>query len=369
MDSRRDALVSPFTLNNGVTVPGRLTAAPLTLYCQEPDGSVSEAERAFLSARGRGFGLYILGATLVTANGQGFPGQPRALYDTDMPSLKERVQLIRRKGALVITQLHHAGNKGRPEFLPRHEVVAPSDDPETGARGLNPAEVKAVIHGFAHAADLAMASGADGVEVHGANQYLLQQFFSRKTNRRTDAWGGTLEKRMAMPLAALDAVLREREKYGKKDFIVGYRLSPEEPGELGITMEETLALVRELVKRPIQYIHVSQKHFWQTARRGADTSRARLELIREAVGGKCAVIGLGDLWTGEDFEKALGTGWVDFVATGRALMLNPRLPELIREGKDSEIQTSLNPVSAKTCECPEVLWPRLPHAEGFSEKA
>ena len=72
-------LFEPFTLNNGVTLQSRLVIAPLTLYCQNPDGTVSEAERDFISSRGRNFGMVIHGATLVSDNGQGFPGQPRAI--------------------------------------------------------------------------------------------------------------------------------------------------------------------------------------------------------------------------------------------------------------------------------------------------
>lgn len=158
----------------------------------------------------------------------------------------------------------------------------------------------------------------------------------------------------------LDAVLRVKERSGKKNFIIGYRLSPEEPEEAGITMKETLALVQELIKRDIQYIHVSEKEFFQNARRGADDTRSRLDLIHETIAGKTALIGLGNLFTGDDFDKAIGTGWVELAATGRAVMLNPDLATLIREGHDSEIQTKLDPAKEASYHCPKVLWPRLP---------
>ena len=128
-----------------------------------------------------------------------------------------------------------------------------------------PPEVKAIIRAFAHAAELCLVAGYDGVEIHGANRYLIQQFYSGATNHRTDEWGGSNEARMRFPLAVLDAVLRVKERSGKKNFIIGYRLSPEEPEEVGITMKETLALIQELIKRDIQYIHVSEKEFFQNA--------------------------------------------------------------------------------------------------------
>ena len=123
-------LFEPFTLNNGVTLQSRLVIAPLTLYCQNPDGTVSEAERDFISSRGRNFGMVIHGATLVSDNGQGFPGQPRAIRDYDLQALKERVRLTHANGSLAIAQIHHAGILGNPAFLRDHVPVGPSENEE-----------------------------------------------------------------------------------------------------------------------------------------------------------------------------------------------------------------------------------------------
>ena len=360
MTSDHERLFERWTLNNGIEVPGRIAVAPITLYCSNPDGSVSEAERGFLQGRAAGIGLYVLGATLVADNGQGFPGQPRAIRESDLPALRERARIVKVQGALAIAQIHHAGILGRREFLPQGRVVGPSADGEKGAEPLSAGEVEALVQAFANAARLCIEAGYDGVEIHGANQYLIQQFYSAKTNQRTDAWGGSLEKRMRFPLAVTDAVLAAREAAGRPDFIVGYRLSPEEPGEGGITMAETAALVRELKKRPLQYLHVSQKDFFRKARRGADSERARLDLIHEWIGGAMALVGVGDLFTGEDFDRALGAGWVDAVATARALMMNPALTTLIREGRDSEIEKHFDEAKAAGYQLPPVLYPRLP---------
>lgn len=357
-------LFTEFTLNNGVRVPSRLAVAPITLYSSNPDGSVSDAEREFLKGRAEGVGLYILGATLVHDSGQGFPGQPRAIRLSDLEALKERARIVKEQGALAICQIHHAGILGLRQFLPEARVVGPSDDTMTGAEEMSSSQAKAIIRGFAFATKLCIDAGFDGVEIHGANRYLLQQFFSAKTNRRNDKWGGSLKKRMRFPLSVVDAVLAARDEYGSKDFIVGYRLSPEEPDENGITMAETAELIAKLIKRPLQYIHVSQKDFEKNARRGADRTKTRLELIREQVGNTMAVIGLGDLFTGPQFEKALATGWVDFVGTARAIMMNPELARLIREGKDAEIEKVYDPEKAKAYRLPPVLYPRLP---GFYE--
>ena len=85
--------------------------------------------------------------------------------------------------------------------------------------------------GYGHAAELALEAGFDGVEIHGANGYLIQQFYSAQSNQRSDRWGGSAVNRLNFPLAVVDAVTAAREKHGRPDFIVGYRFSPEEPGE------------------------------------------------------------------------------------------------------------------------------------------
>ena len=143
--------------------------------------------------------------------------------------------------------------------------------------------------------------------------FLIQQFYSGYYNKRTDEWGGSLEKRMRFPLEVVDACCKIRDKYNKPEFIIGYRLSPEEPFENGITMTETLALVRALVKKPIQYIHVSQKSYFQNARRGEGAGNPRLKLIHDEIKGRMALVGVGGLKTDKDFNKALNSGYTEFI--------------------------------------------------------
>ena len=96
------------------------------------------------------------------------------------------------------------------------------------------------------------------VEIHGANHYLIQQFFSTLSNHRTDDWGGSLEKRMAFPLAVVKEVKRVVAEEGPKDFIIGYRISPEEihGDAIGYTYNESTQLIAQVVKQELDYIHV-----------------------------------------------------------------------------------------------------------------
>jgi len=266
--------------------------------------------------------------------------------------------------AIPIAQLFHGGILANPDFLPDHQPRGPSATPDEKASELTEAEIESLIQKFAYAAELCMKAGYAGVEVHGAGPFLLPQFVSEETNRRTDRWGGSLENRLRFPLAVLDAVIDVKEKAGQKDFIIGYRITPEQPGEKGITMKETLAAVSEIAKRPIQYLHVSQQNFFHAVRRGADTSKSRMELIHEAVAGRTAVIGAGELVTGADFERAVSSGWTEFAAAGQSVMLNPDLARLVREGRDDLIDRFRDESKNDSYHLPKVLWPWVPDKNG-----
>ena len=201
-----------------------------------------------------------------------------------------------------------------------------------------------------------MKAGYDGIEIHGANNFILQQFYSGYYNKRNDEWGGSLEKRMRFPLEVVDACCKIRDKYNKPEFIIGYRLSPEEPFENGITMTETLALVKELVKKPIQYIHISQKNFFQKTRRGEGIGVERLKVIHKETRGKVALIGVGGLYSYKDFTKALKSEFVEFIGTGRASMLNKDLGILLKEQRENDINLLLDPVHPELYSIPNMLW-------------
>ena len=357
-----------YTLNNKVEVPSLLAAAPMTLFGSNPDGTISDEERNFYKQRATGIGLYIVGATCVSLEGLAFDNQPRAFDDKDLPSNKERVKIIKEQGALAINQIHHGGCKGlkRLSGVPVMAVSADVFNKELEKKGelkedtkaveITEKDIKRIIDDFARATEISIKAGYDGIEIHGANNYLLQQFYSGYYNKRTDEWGGSLEKRMKFPLAVADACCKIRDKYNKPEFIIGYRLSPEEPFEDGITMTETLALVRELMKRPLQFIHVSQSKFFQEARRGEGTGTARLKLIHDELKGKMALIGVGGLLSYDDLNKALDSGYADFIGVARALMLNKDLGILLKEGKGDKIRLEIDPEHPEDFNLPKMLW-------------
>jgi len=227
---------------------------------------------------------------------------------------------------------------------------------DTKAVELTGDEIKRIINDFAKATEISIKAGYDGIEIHGANNYLIQQFYSGYYNKRTDEWGGSLEKRMKFPLEVVDACCKVRDKYNKPEFIIGYSLSPEESFDDGITMTETMALVRALLKKPLQFIHVSQSKFFQESRRGEGTGISRLKVIHDEMKGKMALVDVGGLLSDKDFNKALNSGYVEFVGAGKAFLLNKDLGILLKEGKGDKIDLEFDADDPKKYALPKMLW-------------
>ena len=374
MNSKYTPLFQPYTLNNGIEIKNRLVVAPMTHYASNPDGSVSEEELAFLQRRAQNFGLFITAATLVSPEGKAFPGQPYAISAADLPSLKTVAKTLQDQGAKAILQIHHGGQLALKNLIGDADVVAASANLQRQARALSETEIEAIIAAFANATELAIQAGFDGVEIHGANNYLIQQFFSAETNRRNDQWGGSLEKRLRFPLAVVDAVSAVKVRSERKDFILGYRFSPEEPGGNGLTMQDTFALIDALVEKPLQYLHVSLWDFYKKARRGADSTLTRMQLIHRRINGKLPLIGVGNLFTADQILAAYQTGWAEFIAMGKSVLINPDLATLIANGEESKIATEIDPDRNDYYRIPTNLWAQnmrhlayLPPVKGNNE--
>ena len=161
---------------------------------------------------------------------------------------------------------------------------------------------------------------------------------------------------MNFPLKVVEACCKIREKYNRPDFIIGYRLSPEEPFENGITMTETIKLVKKLVEKPLQYIHVSQWNFFKKVRRGEGVGEERLKIIHNLTKGKMALIGVGGLRSENDLNKAVDTGFSEFIAVGGASMINRDFGILLKENKGSQLGLEIDPDHPEKYVMPENLW-------------
>ena len=358
-----ESLLEPFTFPNGVQLKNRVVMAPMTNYSSNEDGSVSDAEVAYYVRRSKGVSMVITACTYVTPNGQGFPGEFAGHKDEMIPSLRRLASSIKNEGAKAILQIFHGGRQVPKDLVPNGDVVSASNIPSEGEnkpvpRTLTKAEVESIISDFGETTRRAIQAGYDGVEIHGANTYLIQQFFSPHSNRRTDQFGGSLEKRMTFPLAVVEEVQRVVKEYATEPFIVGYRFSPEEPETPGITMADTLVLIDALAEKNLDYLHVSLMDFWSTPRRGVDDTRSRIELIQETVGDRVPVIGVGSIYTAEDARKALTSG-IPLIGLGREILIDPDWVQKIEQGLEDEIVTKLNIDKQQELVMPDPLWQRI----------
>ncbi|KWW21345.1 NADH-dependent flavin oxidoreductase [Peribacillus simplex] len=369
MNSKYTPLFESFNIGKGVEVKNRLVMAPMTNFSSNPDGTVSDEEISYYERRSSGVGMVITACTYVTANGKGFHGEFGGDTDEMIPSLSRLASAIKAKGAKAILQIFHGGREVPPELVPNGDVVSAGDIPSVGEgktvpRPLTEKEIESIILDFGETTRRAIEAGYDGVEIHGANGYLIQQFFSPHSNRREDKWGGSLERRLSFPLAVVDEVQKAVANHAKAPFIVGYRFSPEEPETPGITMDDTLALIDGLVKKDLAYLHVSLMDFWSKGRRGANANRPRMEVIKERVGDQVPVIGVGSIYTADDAINALQSG-VPLLALGRELIIDPEWVQKVEQGRETEIVTKINKDHQRQLEIPDPLWQAIIHSPGW----
>ncbi|MDQ0060480.1 NADH-dependent flavin oxidoreductase [Paenibacillus harenae] len=364
MNERYQFLFEPLNLPNQIRLKNRVVMAPMTHMSSQPDGTISDQEVEYYTRRAQGVGMVITAATWVAPNG-GIPGAPAADRDEVIPGLRKLASAIQEQGAKAILQIFHSGRQASLNG----DLVSASAVPERreGAlvpRELTETEVEELIHAYGQAARRAVESGFDGVEIHGANGNLLHQFFSPFTNRRSDRFGGALEKRMTFALEIVDEVKRIAAVHAKKPFIIGYRLSPEESETPGITMAETLPFIDALAMKGLDYLHISLKNYEAVPRRGIVDSRTRLAIIQERAGRHLPVIGVGNVQTPEDAINALQTG-AQLVALGRELVMEPDWMKLIAEGNEAGIQTTLSLQDQHKLVIPNGMWQLILSVPGW----
>lgn len=355
-------LFQSYTFRSGVQVRNRLALAPMTTISADPDDNVSDAELDYVARRALGVGLAITAVAYVTPGGKGFPGQIGAEHDGRLDSLRALAARIKAGGARAVLQIFHAGHNAPPELVGGDVTSAsdvPSPQPGRGhvpVRALSDEEIRAIIRDFGDATRRAIEAGFDGVEIHGANGYLIQQFVSAHSNRRSDAWGGTPDKRLAFPMAVIEEVERARAQ-ATTPFLIGYRFSPEEPHEQGLTMHDTFALLAALRERHLDYVHVSLQDYAGSPRRGGDPERSRLQQIAEALG-DTPLIGVGNIWTADDAARAQALG-ATFVALGRALLLEPEWVQKVQAGQTADLRATFTPADREALTLPAPMWGML----------
>ena len=364
MNEKYAPLFESVQLPNGAELRNRFVLAPMTHVSSNDDGTASDMEIDYMGKMSKDAGLAISAASNVTDLGKAFPGQPSVAHDSDVEGLKKVADAMKRNGAKAILQIHHGGAQALPRLTPGGDSAAPSPitlqsfDEQTvhDAREITEQEIGETIKAFGEATRRAVEAGFDGIEIHGANHYLIHQFVSPHFNRRTDKWG---TDRYLFAEGVVDEVIKAKSEYAGDDFIVGYRFSPEEAETPGIKMEVTKELITRLAGKPLDYLHASLGKVHSKTRDGKYAGRKRIELLHEWIDGRMPLIGIGSVFTADEALGAIESGNLELIALGRALLLDYNFVGKIRDGREDEITNVFEPDRQDRYELPEPLWKQL----------
>ncbi|SLM61714.1 MULTISPECIES: flavocytochrome c [Dickeya] len=359
--TNHDQVFSPFILPNGVELKNRLLMAPMTTCTGFYDGSVTKELVEYYQVRAGELGAVIVECCFIDDGGLAFPGAIGIDNDNKIDGLARIASAIKAQGSKAIVQIYHGGRMVEPKLIGGRTPVAPSAiaAPREGAvvpRALSGDEVEATIARFGAAVRRAIAAGFDGVEIHGANTYLIQQFYSEHSNQRDDKWGGSRDNRARFPLAVLDITHQMARQYAGKDFIIGYRFSPEELEVPGIRFDDTLYLLEKLAARGLDYLHFSMGH---TLRSSIVDTTDPTPLIKKYCAmrsdtlAQVPVVGVGGVVNKIDAEVALEHGY-SLVAVGKACIAYPDWAARIAAGNTLELVMDSTQREALTI--PEPLW-------------
>lgn len=339
-------LFSPLEIG-GLRLKNRLTMAPLYLGYAGPGGKITSLllDHYRLMAKSGVAMVVVENATVDHPLGSGSDRTIRADTDACLRDLADLASVIRKEGALACLQINHAGRFSRAQ-----EPVAPSAVETFGRvpRSLASGEMEGIRNKFAAAARRVKQAGFDMVELHGGTGYLLAQFVSPRTNRRTDIYGGSLENRMRFPLEVVSSV---KEAVG--DFPVGYRFLAEEWLPDGLKSQESSRFAEAMEKAGIAYLSVmggTYESFFlpeiveRSKREGYMADLART--VRQHV--RIPVIAAGRISSGNLAEGLIEGGSADLIGLARVLWADPEWPRKIREGREKEI-IHCEPVCADAC--------------------
>ena len=360
-------IFEPYMLTESIELRNRLVMAPMTTWSSQPDGQVSLEELDYYRHRSVDVGMVVTGTTYASPNGMGFENQFYGGDDLYTSSLGQLAQAIHMGGAKAVLQVFHAGRMSHSSLLGGNHIESASAvaSERPGAqkpRALEEGEIYNILDSFYEITKRAIKAGFDGLEIHGANTYLIQQFFSPHSNRRDDYWGGDLERRMRFPIGVLSSVKRAVMDTDTKNFIIGYRLSPEETESPGIRMADTLKFVNILADQGLSYIHLSLSKFDQRSMVNKKNKHIMGKQIIEMVNGRVPVIGVGSITTEDQVNEALDMGY-DMIAMGRSLVMNPDWVKRVKSGK--EPRQSLKLSDAKALYIPSGLVKKIREREDW----
>ena len=333
--------VGPYQLRH------RVAMAPLTrMRAQRPSLAPRPLNAEYYAQRATEGGLIIAEASPVTTTGFGNPGVPGIYTEQQVEGWRKVVDAVHAKGAVIFLQLWHVGRVSHSSFQPGGALpVAPSSVaipeefkamtadgkivPYETPRALETGEVSGVVAAFKQAARNAMAAGFDGVEIHGANGYLIEQFLQSRSNLRTDRYGGSIENRVRLLMEVTQAAI---EVWGANR--VGVRLSPYGIAN-GSGEQDPMPLYSHAINS-LNPLGLAYLHFIEPRSSGAGRAEVNWQNVPSAMVlyrplWKGVLISAGG-FTGATAEAAIAQGHADAIAFGRIFISNPDLPRRLQHG-------------------------------------
>lgn len=322
------------------TLSHRVVMAPLTrMRAAVPGNLPTDLAVEYYSQRASAGGLIISEASQVTPSGQGYPATPGIHSAEQIAGWKKITDAVHAKGGVIFMQLWHVGRVSHTSFQPDGALpvgpspIAPAGQSFTPSfqmvpfetpRALQIEEIPGIVEAYREGARNAQAAGFDGVELHGANGYLIEQFLHSKTNHRTDAYGGPVENRTRLLIEVMTALV---EVWGADR--VGVRLSPfgvvNDAGEADPAGLYSRVLSR-LAALNIAYVHMIESRSTDAGEAGAPLA---INDLRPFWSGTLILAGG---FTGSSADAAVRAGQGDAVAFGRHFIANPDLPRRLQIG-------------------------------------
>ena len=338
-------IFSPFKLK-GFTLKNRIGVAPMTRMSSLRDSIPRQDVFDFLVRRAKNGAAIVYTEAIVTdyESAQGYPGQARLVTQRQIDAWRPVVRAIQKEGSMAIMQMFHCGRMAWPDINPANRVIAPSDiapkqiNPLTGEPYPVPDvmtqfDIDHVIFGFVETARGAIEAGFDGIEIHGAHGYLINNFISSYANKRTDSYGGSVENRFCFAHEVIQAV----KKVMPDDRLLTFRISNWGIADMEVSLFNTKTeyqeIIKTLSKEPIDAISVSTYGYKDNV---FGTDRNMAQITREVT--DLPLMICGQIYDRDSAEDALKHA--DIVLSAKSLLLNPEWVEDVRSGKQLPLYKS-----------------------------
>ena len=341
-------LFTPITLPNGTTIKNRFFKSAMSEGMGtknfQPKKNIATLYKRWAEG---GTGLIITGNIMVDPKGTAEPGNIVFDKNSNMEILKNWAKQGQQHGAKVMVQLNHPG-KQVPKTIAK-ETVAPSAVPLGNGlnklfstpRALTTSEVEELVQKFVTSAKVAKEAGFSGVQIHAAHGYLISQFLSPHDNRRTDKYGGSLENRMRF---LKEIYLGMREEL-RKDFTIGIKINSTDFKEDGLTEEDSLKTIIELANLGLDFVEISGGTYERPAMMGA-TSKSTNQVFFAEYSKKLKqkieipVVVTGGIRSINTMNTLLNDNTTDFIGTARPLTIDPNIPNKIKQGAYTIVETT-----------------------------